>query len=61
LLDARPPGVDPGLLKSLLLLRDVSSRNGLGMVSSAHAEDDLTLAGEALEAVLGELRSVGVV
>jgi glutamate-1-semialdehyde 2,1-aminomutase len=59
LLEARPAGVDPGLLKSMLLLRDVSSRNGLGMVSSAHAERDLARAGDALEGVFGELRAAG--
>jgi len=61
ILARRPPGVDGALLKSMLLLRDVSSRNGLGMISAAHTEDDLRTAGAALAEVLRRLRDVGAV
>lgn len=61
LLEVRPPGVDPGLLKSMLLLRDVSARNGLGTVTTAHTEDDLAIAGAALQDVFRELRTAGAV
>ena len=57
LVATRIPGVDGSLLKSMLLLHDVSCRNGLGMVSTAHTAQDLATAGEALEAVLRRLRS----
>ena len=57
---ARIPGVDHTLLKSMLLLHDVSSRNGLGMVSAAHTEADLRHSADALRDVLVQLRHAGL-
>ena len=58
LVAARIPGVDGSLLKSMLLLHDVSCRNGLGMVSAAHTEVDLETAADALGVVLLRLERV---
>lgn len=60
MVDRRHPLIDERLLKSVLILHDVSTRNGLGAISTAHDDEsmDRTLAGyrEALD----HLRAGGV-
>ncbi len=56
----RHPAIDASLLKSVMLLEGVSTRNGIGAVSTAHgdAEVDRTLAG--FEAALARMKAAGL-
>jgi glutamate-1-semialdehyde 2,1-aminomutase len=54
------PGVDERLLRSVLLLHDLSTRTGLGGVSLAHDDDDVARTLAAFEAGLGRLRGAGL-
>jgi glutamate-1-semialdehyde 2,1-aminomutase len=57
---SRPP-VDDGLLKSVLLLEDVSVRSGLGAVSTAHSESDLDRTLDGFRAAFQRLRRAGLI
>ena len=54
------PLIGENLLKSVLLLEDVSTRSGLGAVSLAHDEDDLARTLEGYRAGLDRLRRAGL-
>jgi glutamate-1-semialdehyde 2,1-aminomutase len=58
---ARHPLVDERLLKATLLLEDLSTRTGLGSVSTAHTSADLRRTVDAWDAGLGRLRRAGLV
>lgn len=57
----RHPWIGERLLKSLMLLHDVSTRNGIGAVSLAHDEADVELTLGAFRESLAELDAAGLV
>lgn len=60
MVDRAHPLIDERLLKSVLILHDVSTRNGLGAISTAHDEDALDRTLDRYRAALAHLRAGGV-
>ena len=60
LLGARHPTVDGKLLKSVLLLHDLSVRSGLGALTTAHDDDAIDRTVARFEDGLGRLRGAGL-
>ena len=60
LVAAAHPWISERLLKSTLLLEDVSTRSGLGAISLAHGDEDLTRTLEGYRAALDRLRKAGL-
>jgi glutamate-1-semialdehyde 2,1-aminomutase len=54
------PTLDEALLKSALLLEDVSIHYGVGALSTAHTEDEIEATGAALARVLERVRRAGL-
>jgi glutamate-1-semialdehyde aminotransferase len=50
------PLIDERLLKSVLLLEDLSTRSGIGAISTAHSEQDIE---RTLDAVRAAFRRLG--
>jgi glutamate-1-semialdehyde 2,1-aminomutase len=61
LAERRHPVIDGALLKSVLLLHDVSTRTGLGALSTAHTPDDIDRTLDAYRGALERLRKAGIV
>lgn len=56
----RHPAIDGALLKSVLLLHDVSTRTGLGALSTAHTQEDLDRTLDGYRAALERMNRAGV-
>lgn len=56
----RHPRIDEGLLKSTLLLYDLSTRSGLGAISTAHTERDLDQTVESYRLAFRRLNDAGL-
>ena len=61
LAERRHPALSGALLKSVLLLYDVSTRNGLGALSTAHEPRDLERTVEGYRAALRRIRDAGLI
>jgi glutamate-1-semialdehyde 2,1-aminomutase len=60
LAEGRHPTIDERLLKSTLMLEDLSVRSGLGAISAAHTEEDVDRTLEGIRAGLDRLRRAGL-
>jgi len=58
---AAHPWITERLLKSVLLLEDLSSRSGIGAISMAHTDEDLDRTLEGFRAGLARLKQAGLV
>ena len=61
LVTAEHPEIDERLWKSVMLLEGVSTRTGLGAISSAHGEQDLVATLESFRAGFDRLKRAGLV